>query len=544
MSKESEEEEQMRTVALANAKSILAVHKRAEQELIEAKEALQRRTDELIRSLALMRATLNSTTDGLLVLDEDGQIADFNKKLIEMWRIPPSVFSSRDVGRLRDFIAGQIKIPQTYVLGELSNFNSAGKPHLLELNDGRLFEQFSQDQRVDNRSTGRVLCFRDVTERKQSEEAVSRLAAVVESSDDAIISKTLEGIITSWNAGAQRIFGYEAEEILGRSILVLIPPELQDEEPGIIRRLKKGERIEHYQTVRLAKDGRAVDISLSVSPIKDRNGRIIGASKIARDITEDKKRQRALRESEMRFRTELERLVSERTSSLREAITQMEEFSYSVSHDLRAPLRAMQGYATALLEDYRGKVIDEEGQEYLQRIVTAGLRMDRLTRDVLVYSRIPRTKIKLQGVALDTVVSEIVRQYLQAKTNDVEISIEAPLLPVVGNESFLSQAVSNLVDNAVKFSNPDRALRVRIWTEARQGQVRLWVEDNGIGIRAEHQARIWGMFERIHPLHMYDGTGIGLAIVRKTVERMNGTMGVESDGAAGSRFWIQLPGVN
>jgi len=497
---------------------------------------------------------------------------------------------------------------------------------------------------------------------RKSEEALSRIAAVVESSDDAIISKSLDGIILSWNSGAQRMFGYTAEEIIGKSVLTLIPPDLQKEEPGIINRLKKGQRIEHYETIRLTKGGRLIDISLTVSPIKDSSGKIIGASKIARDITEDKKRQEALRESEIRFRTmadaapmliweagtdqlcnyfnqtwlhfvgrtmeqeigngwtegvhrddlsrcskiytssfeahipfemeyrlrhrtgeyrwilnqgtprfspkgtfqgyigacvditesvqakqtladsreELERLVSERTASLQEAVTQMEEFSYSVSHDLRAPLRAMQGYASALLEDYRGKVIDSEGEEYLQRIIAAGLRMDRLTRDVLVYSKIPRTELRLHRVALDKLVSDIVQQYIQLKA--MEISVQTPLLPVTGNESFLAQAVSNLVDNAVKFVLPGKAPQVRIWTEVQEGQVKLWVEDNGIGIKPEHQKRIWGMFERVHPQTKYEGTGIGLAIVRKTIERMNGTMGVMSDGITGSKFWIQLPG--
>jgi PAS domain S-box-containing protein len=496
---------------------------------------------------------------------------------------------------------------------------------------------------------------------RKSEEALSRIAAVVESSDDAIISKSLDGIIMSWNNGAERIFGYTAEEIIGKSILVLIPPELQNEEPRIIERLKRGERIEHYETVRVAKDGRLIDISLTVSPVKDSSGKIIGASKIARDITEDKKRQEALRESEMRFRTmadaapmliwesgtdqrcnyfnqtwlkfvgrtieqehgngwteslhpddvdrrlkiyrssfdgrkpfeieyrirhhseeyrwlldqgtprfgpngtfqgyigacvditesvqaketlvdsrrELERLVNERTASLREAVTQMEEFSYSVSHDLRAPLRAMQGYATAVLEDY-GDRIDQEGRDYLQHIASAGKRMDRLTRDVLVYSKIPRTAFKVQPVELDKLVSDIVQQNLPAKSKSACIKIEKPLLPVLGNESFLSQSISNLIDNAVKFAAKDRPLAIRIWTERREDQVRLWVEDNGIGILPEHQARVWGMFERIHPQHMYEGTGIGLAIVRKTIERMNGAMGVVSDGATGSKFWIQL----
>jgi PAS domain S-box-containing protein len=378
---------------------------------------------------------------------------------------------------------------------------------------------------------------------RKSEDALSRIAAVVESSDDAIISKSLNGIILSWNAGAERIFGYTPEEIIGKSILTLIPADLQKEEPEIINRLKKGERIEHYETVRLAKGGRRVDISLTVSPVKNSSGKIIGASKIARDITEEKKRKQAVRESEARFRTELERLVSERTASLQEAVTQMEEFSYSVSHDLRAPLRAMQGYATALLEDYREK-IDKEGQEYLQHIVSAGNRMDRLTRDVLVYSKIPRSAFKLHPIDLEKLVSDMVRQNLPDPSKAASITVEKPLLPVLGNESFLAQSISNLIDNAVKFASKEHPLRIRVWTEKHEEQIRLWVEDNGIGILPEHQSRVWGMFERIHPQHMYEGTGIGLAIVRKTVERMNGTMGVVSDGTTGSKFWIQLPGAD
>jgi PAS domain S-box-containing protein len=238
---------------------------------------------------------------------------------------------------------------------------------------------------------------------------------------------------------------------------------------------------------------------------------------------------------------DLERLVGERTASLQEAMTQMEEFSYSVSHDLRAPLRAMQGYASALLEDY-GDKFDDEAQAYLRHIVSAGNRMDRLTRDVLVYSKIPRTSFQVQAIDLDKLVSEIVQQNLPARSKVTSVIIENPLLSVLGNESFLAQSVSNLIDNAVKFASKERSLRIRIWTEPRQQQVRLWVEDNGIGVLPEHQGRIWGMFERVHPQHMYEGTGIGLAIVRKTVERMNGTMGMESDGVTGSKFWIQLPG--
>ena len=329
-------------------------------------------------------------------------------------------------------------------------------------------------------------------------EALSRVAAVVESSDDAIITKSLDGTILSWNAAAERIFGYSPGEIIGKSILTLIPTEIQHEEPRIIEQLSKGQRIEHYETVRLGKGGRRIDISLTVSPVKDRSGKVIAASKIARDITEERKRQKEIRESETRFRDELEQQVNERTASLKEAVAQMEEFSYSVSHDLRAPLRAMQGYATALLEDYSEK-IDNEGQEYLKLIISACDRMDRLTHDVLVYSRIPRTSFTTQAVDLDKLVADIVRQNVPDQKKDVSISIERPLLSVVGNDSFLSQAVSNLIDNAVKFASRERPLKIRIWTERREDQVRFWVEDNGIGILPEHQGRVWGMFERVHP---------------------------------------------
>jgi signal transduction histidine kinase len=236
----------------------------------------------------------------------------------------------------------------------------------------------------------------------------------------------------------------------------------------------------------------------------------------------------------------LERTVNERTASLREAIAQMEEFSYSISHDLRAPVRAMQCYAEVLREDY-GSQLDDNAKKYLDRIINGGVRMDRLIQDILTYSRMSRREMELKPIALDKVARDIVRHYLDMGSSQADVQVEGKLLNVIGHEASLSQAISNLLHNALKFVAPGTTPKVRIHSERSNGDVRLWIEDNGIGINPEYQHRLFSVFERIHPEKNYEGTGIGLAIVRKATERMGGKAGVESDGVHGSRFWIQLP---
>jgi signal transduction histidine kinase len=236
----------------------------------------------------------------------------------------------------------------------------------------------------------------------------------------------------------------------------------------------------------------------------------------------------------------LEQRVEERTASLRDAIAQMEEFSYSVSHDLRSPLRAIQGYAKVLTEDHAGQ-LDAEGREYLGRILQSGSRMERLINDVLTYTRISRKEIQLQPVSLGSVVKSVIEHYPEFSQVGADIRVAGELPPVIGHEPSLSQAISNLLNNAMKFVEPGVKPQVSIRADRGNGLVRLWVEDNGIGVKPEHQHRLFGMFERIHPEGRFEGTGIGLAIVRKVTERMGGKVGVESDGVRGSKFWIQLP---
>ncbi|HMJ89411.1 MAG TPA: PAS domain S-box protein, partial [Candidatus Acidoferrum sp.] len=368
----------------------------------------------------------------------------------------------------------------------------------------------------------------DYLERKQAEEAKARLAAIVESSDDAIIGKDLNGVIMSWNWGAERLFGYTAQEAIGQPVTILFQPERFDEEPGILERIRRGESIEHYETIRRRKDGTLFDVSLTVSPVKNAEGKVIGVSKVARDIT-----------YKVRAREQLEQTVAERTASLKQAIAQMEEFSYSVSHDLRAPVRAIEGYARILNEDCRA-LLPAKAQGHLDKISRSTERMNRLINDVLTLSRVAQNEVRLHEIALHPFIEELIEQYPEMQQANIELG---ELQTVIGDDASLSQAVSNLLSNAIKFVTPGDRPHVRVWCEPEGESVRIWVADKGIGIAPELQGKLFGIFQRLRPNEGYEGTGIGLAIVRKAVERMGGKVGVESDGKTGSRFWVELKGI-
>ncbi|MDB6055857.1 MAG: two-component hybrid sensor and regulator, partial [Verrucomicrobiales bacterium] len=713
----------------------------------------------------------------------------------------------------------------------------------------------------DGSLTGMIGVVQDITDRKAAEESRLRLAAVVESSDDAIISMGLDAVIATWNRGAQRMFGYTPEETIGRSVTMLIPTGSENEEPMILERLVKGERIDHYETIRQRKDGSLINVSLTVSPIYDFYGVIIGVSKISRDITETKQQQEALRRSESelqamadsipqlawmahpdgqvfwynrrwfeytgksfeeargwgwqsvhdpellpkviekwreslrtgnRFEMEypmrgadgayrwfltrvqplrdeqgkvlrwfgtntdvdevrraqqalteetrvlellndtgkaiasqldlrkvvqtvtdsataltgakfgaffynvlneqgesfllftlsgapreafekfgnpratalfgptfrgepairsadvtkdprygkmaphhgmpaghlpvrsylavpvisrngevigglffghpdvgvftersekiivgvaaqaaiaidnarlydaaqrelierkkieaalraaetelrthadnLEAQVAERTARLRETIQELEAFSYSVSHDMRSPLRAMQGYSDALLEDYKDK-LDETGAEYLNRIRRSARRMDLLIQDVLAYSRVAKGEIELRAVNVENVIRDVIQNYPALQPGSAEITVFSPIPPVLGHEAYLTQLISNLLGNAVKFVSPGVRSNVSIRGTTEGDMVRISFQDNGIGIAEEHQRQVFQIFGRVYSEKKYEGTGIGLAIAKKAAERMGGSLGLNSELGKGSEFFVILKGV-
>jgi PAS domain S-box-containing protein len=351
----------------------------------------------------------------------------------------------------------------------------------------------------------------------------SLLAAIVESSDDAIISKDLAGTITSWNRGAERIFGYTREEAIGQSITLIGAPGHSNEALEILERIKKGERVDHYETVRQAKDGRRVNISLTVSPIFDEHGNMVGASKIARDITDRKIAEDAL---------------EKQATSLVRANADLQEFAYITSHDLQEPLRTIRCCTEMFLKKSDEKLSSEE-KETLGLVVSAGERMTSMVSDLLGYSRMLTEDVPMANVPVAEVVDWARNNlHLAIQTSDARIVCQD--LPVVrGNRIALVQLFQNLMSNAIKYANGSPP-ELRISAERQNDRWMFAVRDNGIGIGPAYHQRIFRLFQRLHSKE-YPGTGVGLTLCRRIVQAHGGKIWVESEVGMGSTFFFTLP---
>ena len=363
----------------------------------------------------------------------------------------------------------------------------------------------------------------------------ARLHAIVTQATAGIAQTDLTGKFTLVNQRFCEIVGRPADELLSLNMSDITHPDDLVASQERFSLIAAGGADYSLEKRFVRPDGTCVWVSKSLARITDSDGAVLGLVAVAQDISELKRLESIL----VTHASDLETQVAERTAELREKIGELEAFSYSVSHDLRAPLRAMQGFAQLVLADNRAR-LDPTSLGYLEGINHSAARMDALIADVLTYARLVRSEIKLKPVNLDEFVPQIVSTYPQLHQNGAEIEIHGPLQTVLANEANLTQCLSNLLSNAVKFVAPGVRPRVRIRADEVDGTRRLWVEDNGIGIAAADQPRIWGMFTRIGRAKDYEGTGIGLAIVRKAIERMNGEVGLESDLGRGSKFWLRL----
>lgn len=378
--------------------------------------------------------------------------------------------------------------------------------------------------------------FRNAWEAAVAREAEEKYRELVELSPVGIFLQR-HGKFIFANPTTARLLGYSSpEELVGKDVISFVAPEYHELVRGRIASLKEQTgSVPWIEYEYLKADGSRADLRVAASSFYLQGE--ITAQVVALDVTE---RNRMFAQIE-RHAEELELTVAQRTAELREVNAELEAYASTVSHDLRAPLRAVQGFAQALLEDY-GPVLGSEGSTYARSLAEAAQRMDGLIQDLLSYSRLSRASLELGEVSLRSVVEEARRQLAaEIESRGAEIFVSEPLPRVRGHWRTLAQVVANLLSNAMKFTAPGEPPRVDIRAEEEGGKARLWVIDRGIGIAPENFERIFRVFERLHGIETYGGTGIGLAIVKKGMERMGGACGVESEPGKGTKFWIELP---
>jgi PAS domain S-box-containing protein len=362
----------------------------------------------------------------------------------------------------------------------------------------------------------------DITDRKQAEQVQQRMAALVESADDAILTKGLDGIVHSWNPGAERLLGYRADEIIGQPITQLLPPDRQDEESMILDQLRKGERVSHFETVRRRRDGSLVDVSLTISPMFDHAGIVVEASKIMRDISERKRAENELR----RINEDLARKNQD-----------LDDFVYTASHDLRAPLTGVSTVAQWILDD--DGAISAESRARLVLIQGRIERMKRLLNDIRDYARagelVEQSGTPLTAAAL---VAEV------AATAYVPAGFSVRCDPSLDEEHVnrvpLEQVLHNLINNAIKHHDRERGM-VTVSVESGGPRLRFSVIDDGPGIPQAYREAVFEMFKTLKPRDEVEGSGMGLALVRKIVGRLGGKCGIEELSGRGAQVWFDWP---
>jgi PAS domain S-box-containing protein len=485
------------------------------------------------------------TAPPLLILDADLRVKTANESFYRHFQVSPPQTENCKVFELGN---GQFNVPTLRtllerVLPERKSFNAFKLTHEFEtigrrtvLLSGRQVDSFPKI----------ILFIDDITEQVESR-AVQRNSEIryrrlFEAARDGIlILDAGTRKITDANPFMSEILGYPYEELLGKELweIGLLKDEAASREA--FRHLQRKSFIRYENLPLQNKAGQRREVEF-VSNVYDEDGRKVIQCNI-RDITERKRTEDALRDAHAQLTNqavELERVVAERTGQLRETIAELEGFSYSVSHDMRAPLRAMQSYSQYLLDEYGGK-LDAQGVDYLQQIMRSAARLDRLTQDVLSYTKVVHVELPMARVDLDRLMRDIVDAFPSGRPVKPEIQIKGVLPQVEANEALLVQCISNLLNNGAKFVTPGTTPLMEISAESIDGAwIRVCFKDNGIGIAPENHDRVFRLFERIQPAAEYDGTGIGLTIVRKAVERMGAQVGFESALGEGSTFWLQL----
>ncbi len=489
-----------------------------------AQEAVRQRT-------AQFETLLNQAPLGVYLVDADFRIREMNPIALSVFGDIPGGVAGRDFDEIIHILwekryadelvaiyRNTLETGESYIAPERTEYRA--DRGVAEDYEWRLDRILLPDGRF-----GVVCYFRDISERRSAELTANLLASIVESSDDAIVSKDLDGVIMSWNRGAERLFGYSAAEAIGQSIALIIPPDRIEEEPRILERLKRGERVEHFETIRVGKNGARLNISLTVSPIRDSTGRIIGASKVARDISDRVRQDEALRAA---------------NSALNRANADLQQFAFSASHDLQEPLRTVAIFSELLQKTFGDKV-GPAGAEHIEHVVGGVRRMERLLRDLRIYTQISTTGREPASL---TDAGEAVKKAmlnLESAIAESGASIIGGDLPCVYMHGFqLEEIFQNLIGNAIRYRS-ELTPCIEIAAERQGDEWQFSVSDNGIGIEPEFHDRIFGLFTRLHSGPQYQGSGMGLAICRQIMERAGGRLWAESQPGKGSTFYFAVP---
>jgi PAS domain S-box-containing protein len=476
---------------------------------------------------ARLAAIVASSEDAIIGKDLNGVITSWNAAAERMFGYTAGEAIGQPITLI---IPKERRSEEDYVIGQVRAGNSLDHYETMRCRkDGSLIPvSLSVSPIRDSAGTivGASKIARDITTSQRLQREALRLAAIVASSEDAIVSKDLNGIVQTWNPAAERIFGYTAEEAIGKSITMIIPEERLPEETEVLSRVRAGLSVEHFETVRRRKDGTLIDISLTVSPVRMPNGEIIGASKIARDITY----QRRLRDA------------ADFASRMKD------EFLAVLSHELRTPLNTVLGYAKVLRRD-DARMTPEIRSRALSALERNAEVLTRLVNDVLDTSRIVSGKLRLalDNCAVDQFVAEAVETIRPAADGkEIQLSVAVvPGLVVYGDRDRLQQVVWNLLSNAIKFTPQNGTVSIR--AERHDSMVQITVADSGIGIAPEHQPYIFQRFWQADTTvsREHGGLGIGLALARHLVEMHGGSIAVESAGhGRGAIFTVSLPDAN
>jgi PAS domain S-box-containing protein len=537
MDSDDNEDEKLRSVALENARTILEKRQRAERQLIATKNALERRTLQLARSVAMMQATLESTFDAIVVTDGSRRVTSFNEKYTRMWRIPREVMDTADHSRILAVCAQQFADPAGY-LARIEEIYTRSPPESLDvlwLADGRVYERFSKIQYVEGANAGRVWSIRDVTAHERSEAELREQRAWFEvtlsSIGDAVITTDVRGHVTFLNPIGEAMTGWSLQEARGvhleRVFNIVNEDTRQPLANPVVEVLQEGIIVGlANHALLIARDGTEVAIEDSAAPIRDANGAVSGAVMVFHDVTDRRRAEAALREADRR----------------------KDEFIAILAHELRNPLAPIRQAAliskapgaTEAQKRWSHDVIERQVQ-YMSLLLDDLLDISRVTRGTLVLRLQPTELVAAVNVAIETA-----RPIIDAKRHVLSVNLPHEPVQFTADPLRLAQVLSNLLTNAAKYTDPEG--QIRLSASCEHDQLVIRVADSGVGINAENLPNIFEMFSQVHPTmdRSEGGLGIGLALARGLVELHGGRIEASSAGLGlGSEFTVRLPrGVN